>query len=213
MGSHPSEFTDKALVLRATPFNDKDLILTLLAEERGKLGIMIRSAKGGKNFKAGIPEILDVGHFSLKSGRGQLAVLRHFKPEKTYQHIRTKLASFVSACCWIEVLEFLTVEGHPDSGELFAAALSVMAELDHAKDAKECCRALCQGIDHALSLTGFGLEVSGAPPSFKKLETAARRVQEIAARPLKTWPDVRRVALQIPKNPEEIASLPLDDQL
>jgi len=158
---------------------------------------MARSARGGTKFKTGVPDVLDLGSFSLKKGRGSLLFINHFAPQKAFRHIRSNLNSFVCACCWIEALEHLTLEAHTDSHELFAIALEILKGLDGVKEPQLACRTLCEGLDAALHKTGFGSETASLPPGFKKLRSLVLRIEEVSGRQMKSWPSVLEVVQRV----------------
>lgn len=193
------ELSCAGLVLRAQEYSDRDLIFTLLTQHSGKVAVLARGARGGQKFKAGIPDVLDVGIFDLRKGRGTLFLIHHYKPEHTFKNLRKNLSSYVCACCWIESLEHLTMEAHQDSHELFTVALAVLKMLDEVNEPKLACRILCEGLDAALQKTGFGSESSGAPPSFKKLQTLVARVEEVSNRELKSWGSVLEIVQSLPE--------------
>lgn len=185
-----TELSSLGLVLRSQIYGDKDLILSILTIASGKIGVIVKSAKSGKKFSAGIPEILDLGQFELRKGRGPLFYVQNFRPQQAFKRIRSSMNSFVCACCWIEVLEHLTAEAHQDSHELFEIALAVLERLDQSSDARSACRILCEGLDTALGITGFGSEHAILPTGFKKMQALIARITEVSGRELKSWDSV-----------------------
>jgi DNA repair protein RecO len=191
------ELSCPALVLKSQPYRDKDIIYNILTEHSGKLGVIAKGAKGGKKFLGGIPEVLDLGTFDLKKGRGSLLIVAHFKPKQAFANIRNNLHSYIAACCWIESIDHLTSEAHQDSHELFEISISVLDQLNAAIDTRSSFRCLCEGLEAALAKTGFGSENSELQTGLKKMHILARRIEEISGRPLQSWESVLEIARKI----------------
>lgn len=178
------------LVLRSQEYSDKDLIFSILTENSGKVSAIAKSAKGGKKFSSGIPEILDLGMVELRRGRGPMYYVQSFKPQQAFKQLRINLYSFICACCWIEALDHLTAEAHSESHELFAVAVSVLEAMNQVEDARQSCRVLCQGFDLALIKSGFGSEHQNLAIGYKKMQAQAARIVEMSGRELKSWSSV-----------------------
>ena len=199
MDTTNNELSCLCLVVRAQPYSDKDLIFSLLSQKSGKISAIAKSAKGSKKFSSGIPDILDLGTFDLRLGRGSLYQVVHFKPQQAFKKIRSHLHSYVAACCWIESLDLLTLDAHQDSHELFEIALSVLQLIDESSQPRISMKTLCEGLEIALLKTGFGSEHTNAPAGFKKMHALVRRIEEISGRELKSWNAVTEIVQNLEK--------------
>lgn len=200
MDAPQREISCLGLVLRAQAFSDRDLIFSLITQNAGKISAIAKSAKASSKFSSGIPDILDLGSFDLKIGRGGLYQVAHFKPQQAFKKIRMSLHTYVAACLWIESLDHLTSEAHHESHELFEIALATLKLIDESGNARNTFKILCEGLDNALTKTGFGSEQIQMPAGLKKLNFQARRIEEISGRQLKSWTAVMEVINSIPSS-------------
>ena len=120
--------TTKALVLRSVDYKESDKILTLLAQEQGKVTVSARgSRKKGSALAAGC-QLLCWSEMVLYDYQGRWSV-KEANPIRQFRGVRDDLDKLALACYFAEVAELLAVEDMP-SPELLSLILNSLHALD-----------------------------------------------------------------------------------
>lgn len=108
-------FSATALVLRRTPYGERDLVVHLLTSGRGRLAAMAKSAVGGRRF-AGMLEPLRILNVVCDRGRGGLPLLREASLAALYESPRRDVFLAAMAGVWTEMLDVWIPEGRNAEG-------------------------------------------------------------------------------------------------
>lgn len=106
-------FTENAILLRRIDYGERDLILSFLTRERGKISAI---AKGGKNSVKRFGGILEPFYgltIVCQAGRGRLPILKEAALIHPLSKIREDLEKTAYASYWTEVIDGWVQEGKP----------------------------------------------------------------------------------------------------
>ena len=120
--------TTKALVLRSVDYKETDRILTLLAQDRGKLTASARgSRKRGSPLAAG-SQLLCWSEVVLFDYQGRWTI-KEMNIERQFDGVRRDIEKLALACYFAQVTELLAVEGLP-CPELLSLTLNSLHALE-----------------------------------------------------------------------------------
>lgn len=124
--------TTKALVLRAVDYKESDKVLTVLAQDYGKLTVSARGCRKKGSPIAAACQLLAWSEMVLYDYRGRWSV-KEASTERLFPGVRDDLERLALGCYFAEVAETLAVEGVP-SPELLALTLNSLHALDRMPD-------------------------------------------------------------------------------
>lgn len=116
----------KAIVTRAVPYRDADMILTLVSPEEGRL---TASAKGCLKPRAKLryaAEVMNFGEYML-TGKGDRYIVTDCVQYDSFSPITSDLNKFYTACMILELLARLSPEAQPGLFLRAAEELKAMA--------------------------------------------------------------------------------------
>jgi DNA repair protein RecO len=127
-------YRDEVVVLRLTPFRDRDRIVHTLSRERGRLGLVARGARSPRGVLA--PRLAIGNQLEVTYHRGphaDLGTLREATVVRDHQGLHGDLAGFASLELILEVADHL---GHDDNPEpdLFVAVCGALDALHRDHD-------------------------------------------------------------------------------
>jgi len=127
---------DKGICLRSTDYSESSQILTFLARDSGKIGVIAKGSRRAKSSFGGTIEPCTIGDlvFSLREGE-KLGTLTEFNPTFFSLNIRKKLFAINCAFFTAELLNLFTKE-HDPHPELFDRAIIFLQKLDETPDNK-----------------------------------------------------------------------------
>ena len=120
--------TTKALVLREVNYKDSDKILTVLAENGGKMTLSARGCRKKGSPIAAACQLLAWSEFTLTEFKGRWLV-KETSHERLFDGIRMDLEKLALASYIAEAAEALSEEDRPEP-ELLATALNCLHALD-----------------------------------------------------------------------------------
>ena len=120
--------TTKALVLRATDYNDKDCLLTLLTPAHGKLTAKARGLRRKNSLLIAPCQLLSFGEFTLFEYRGQYTI-HEAQSVELFQGLRRDLCKLSLGTYFAQAAEVLSQEDTPNP-ELLSLALNCLYALD-----------------------------------------------------------------------------------
>jgi len=148
--------TTNAFVLRRVRWSESSLILTLYSLDFGRISAIAKGALRSKSAFFGSMELFSLVELSLsrKSGREldtvtDISVINHFEP------IRRDPDAFVHSCLFAEWL-LVSISGSEPSHPMFHLIGSV---LENFAAGTPFWPVLCSGIEKALRLSGFAMEI------------------------------------------------------
>ncbi len=106
--------TVRALVLRAVPYRDADLIVTLYSREHGKLSAIARSARRSRKRFGGGLDLLSVSAMEVKRARGEMWNLLGAEVLDSFIALATDMATLAHSSYALELVRELTVAEQPD---------------------------------------------------------------------------------------------------
>ncbi len=186
-----------ALVLRATPYRDHDLIVDLFTDRRGRVAAMARGARKSRRRFGGALEIgtrLDV---ELARGRGNLPTLSSCDVTGPLDAVRGDLDRFHHLAYALELGRLLTTEGEPDRRgfELLCAYIALL-EAHPAAAEPLAAWELKMLAHHGYALRLDACVISGGPPDGLSLRHGGA-VTRAVARSADALPVPTRVLAQL----------------
>ncbi|MBR4801002.1 MAG: DNA repair protein RecO [Clostridia bacterium] len=126
----PEELKTKAIVVRAVPYHETDMIITLVSPEYGKLTATARGCLKPKAKLRYAAEPMNFGDYLL-NGKGERYIIVDCSQIESFSSVTYDIEKFYAASLVLEVLAKLT----PDEPEpaLFLDALSALNDLTYSK--------------------------------------------------------------------------------
>ncbi len=171
------QFATSAILLRRLDYGDKDLILTLLTRDRGKLSAIAKSAKKSVKRFSGVLELFSVLRIVLHdSRRGTgMPVLQEAAIEKPFAGIRSDFMRTAYACYWSELVHG-SVEKGDRQEELYRLCEDCLTALDAGEVSPPTLSILFQV--RFVTLSGYGPRLDACGTCRTPLErTAGDRFQ------------------------------------
>lgn len=182
--------TFRGIVLAAHPSQDRDLMLSVLAERVGKISLLHRGGRNPKKGKVRL-EIFDVGTFSVRTYPGShVGALSDFIPERSFGPLRDRLFRLLPAALLLEVLSLLVPEEDPESGALLESTLHALHTLCLSASARDALQVLYRALVDLLGLLGYVDAERTAQPSSHGLLRLIALVEQTAGRRLVTAQEV-----------------------
>ncbi|RYZ99564.1 MAG: DNA repair protein RecO [Proteobacteria bacterium] len=103
---------DMAIVLRASPFKERDKLVTFLTENHGRITGVARNSIHSKRF-GGTLDLFACSKISYKEGSGELVWLDEANLRRDFLKIREKLENISAAGYFVDLCLRLTEENHP----------------------------------------------------------------------------------------------------
>jgi len=132
-------YRDEVVVLRLTPFRERDRIVHTLSRDRGHLGLVARSARsprGALAARLAIANRLEVTYH--RGPHAEMGTLREASVVRDHQGLHGDLAAFASLEAILEVADHLGHEDNPEP-ELFAAVCHALDALHGEGDRTRHC--------------------------------------------------------------------------
>ena len=127
-------YRDEVVVLRLTPFRDRDRIVHTLSRERGRLGLVARSARSPRGVLASRLAIANQLEVTYHRGpHADLGTLREATVVRDHQGLQGDLPGFASLELILEVADHLGHDDNPEP-ELFVAACRALDDLHLDRD-------------------------------------------------------------------------------
>lgn len=145
-----------AFVLRRVRWSESSLILTLYSLDFGRISAMARGALRPKSSFYGSLELLTMTDISLSRREGrEMDTATEASAIRYYENIRSDAVAFAHSCLFIEWLLF-SITGSEASHPMFHL---IGAVLDNFEQGPPFWPVLCSGIEKALRLSGFAMEL------------------------------------------------------
>ncbi len=172
----------EAIIIRAYPSGESDLVLRLVSKSQGKLSVLAKHARKSKRRFGSRLDVFDRGIFEIKTGRGSLPVLENFSAIPAFRRLRDDLSRLTIASVICESFDLLLLEGAEDSDHTYDLLSSSLEALDTSQTLQESLR-LCHGVlGELLSRSGF-LDLSTQPqPSAKSLFQLLQHLEHCSER-------------------------------
>ncbi len=132
--------TTRATVIETIPFGESDTIVTLLAEQNGRIRAIAKVARRSARRFAGGLEITDTGSFELKAPPrpDQLWTVQSITSRIPWVNLRGNLRKFEIASFCLELVGRFASEGDPLARDLFEPLVDALNRLDAAPNRRVC---------------------------------------------------------------------------
>jgi DNA repair protein RecO len=153
-----------AIILKRQDFKDDDLLITTYSEEKGKLILQAKGAKKIRSKLAGHLEPITLSRLNITLGKN-IDQLIGAQIIKSYAQLKNNLKALGYANYFIELIDSLTHENHPDKNiyELLEKSLNYLNTEIHPKQSKGSITLLLARISFGFKL----LYLLGFNPSHK----------------------------------------------
>ena len=103
-------FTSEAIVLKRTKLSDNDMILTLFTKKAGKMDAIANGARHPKSRFASGAHPFVLGRYNLSTG-GSMAKVTSIDVHESFYHLREDLNKLAYGSWFLELADFVVVEG------------------------------------------------------------------------------------------------------
>ena len=143
---------DSAIVLKVNNYKDRDLIISFLSKENGRLTASARNAKGSKKRFSGGIDIFNCA--KIKVGRKNN--LESFSSIESWENLSKNPKLFSLSYFCIEIILSLTQEGQEEAMELFMPLFKSLRLLNKSESLSQQ-KSICIFFAlQTLEITGFG---------------------------------------------------------
>jgi DNA repair protein RecO (recombination protein O) len=112
---NPADDAGLGLVLRTTPYRERDLVIALFTAGHGRITALARGARGSRKRFGGALGTLVLSRFAVRPpARGDMWSLDHADPVRDWIGLGADLATFAHASYAIELLRELVPAEQPD---------------------------------------------------------------------------------------------------
>ncbi|MBA2542113.1 MAG: DNA repair protein RecO [Deltaproteobacteria bacterium] len=120
----------RAIVVRATPLRESDLLVVLYTEEYGRVSAVARGARRSQRRFVGALQLLVLSRVQLSRGRGELWNLESAEIEREWTHLASDVVSVAHASYVVELVGSLLPAEVPDvqALQLVCAAWDSLAD-------------------------------------------------------------------------------------
>ena len=174
--------TVEAIIIRAYPSGESDLVLRLIGNSHGKLSVLAKHARKSKKRFGSRLDVFDRGVFELKTGKGSLQVVENFTPIPAFRHLRDDLSRLTIASVICECFDLLLLEGAEDGDEAYALLSTSLEQLDTSQTLRESLRLCYSALAELLSRSGFWDITTQPEPSAKSLFQLLQHLEHCSER-------------------------------
>ncbi len=147
---------DSAIVLKVNSYKDRDLIISFLSKENGRLTACARNAKGSKKRFSGGIDVLSCAKIKI----GRKNNLESYNVIEAWQNLSKNPKLFSLSFFCIEIILSLTQEGQEEAMELFVPLFKSLRLLNKSENLSQQ-KSICIFFAiQTLEITGFGLPES-----------------------------------------------------
>jgi hypothetical protein len=189
-----------AIVLRARPFRESDLMAHLLTPSMGKISAIARHARGSRKRFPSSLDLFDRGTARLTREKNGALNIKEFTPSHSLVKLRSDLDKLTLASLLCEAFDLVLQENTgEDSSEIFEILDLSLNAIDEAAELKTALRATLLGIVSITKKEGI-IDLSTSAPGSRTLSIALESIERFCERKLLTRssvePIVRRLAAQ-----------------
>ncbi|MBK7645180.1 MAG: DNA repair protein RecO [Planctomycetes bacterium] len=165
-------FTDRALLLKRTPFGESSLVVQALTERHGRVGILAKGAYRSTSRFFAVLDLVDTLELDWQSSpRAELCTLREGSIAVRRAAIPCSPRAFRAAASVLELTDITSRAGQPEP-ELFALAEGALDRLQRGTE----------GHDAVLARFELGLlRVLGLPPALESCAACAGEAAPVDA--------------------------------
>jgi recombinational DNA repair protein (RecF pathway) len=175
-----------AIVLRARPFRDSDLMAQLLTPSMGKVSVIGRHARGSKKRFPSSLDLFDRGTARLSREKNGALSIKEFTPSHSLVKLRANLDKLTLASLLCECFDLVLQENTgEDSSETFEILDLSLNAIDEASDLRTSLRATLVALVSLTKREGI-IDLSALPPGSRALNAALDAVERFSEKRLMT---------------------------
>lgn len=198
--SRGEEVTVSAIVLRARPYRDNDLMAQLLTPTLGKLSAIGRHARGSKKRFPSSLDLFDRGTARIGRERKGSLSIKEFTPARSLVKLRCDLDKLTLASLLCESFDGVIQENTGTSGQLFELLDLALNAIEEAEQLRPSLRATVVALHSLASLEGI-TDLSAHAPGSRMLHTLLDAIEHFTERRLITRPTVETLILKAAATP------------
>jgi len=187
------ELSVSAIVLRARPYRDSDLIAQLLTPSLGKISVIGRHARGSKKRFPSSLDLFDRGTARISRERNKSLGIKEFTPSHSLVKLRGDLDKLTLASLLCESFDLVIQENTGQAhGELFEVLDLALNAIEEATQLRPSLRATTVALRSLVTIEGIA-DLSSQPPGSRMLYSALNAIEHFAERRLVTRSSVEMV--------------------
>ena len=180
------EISVSAIVLRARPFRDSDLMAQILTPSMGKVSVIGRHARGSKKRFPSSLDLFDRGIARLAREKSGAICVKEFTPSHSLVKLRGSLEKLTLASLLCESFDLVLQENSgEDSVDIFEVLDLSLNAIDEASDLRTALRATLVAIVTLTKREGI-IDLSAHPAGSRVLNAALDAIERFAERKLQT---------------------------
>lgn len=142
----------KAIVTRAVPYRESDMIVTLVSVELGRISASARGCLKPKAKLRYAAEPLNFGEYVLQGREGRY-VISECNQIEAFSSVTAEIDRYYAACLVLETLDKLSREPQP---QVFMSALTALGELAYSD--RNCDMIVTAFLKSVIEYSGFALD-------------------------------------------------------
>ena len=175
-----------AIVLRARPYRDSDLMAQLLTPSMGKISVIGRHARGSKKRFPSSLDLFDRGIARISRERSGAFSIKEFTPSHSLVKLRGDLDKLTLASLLCESFDLVLQENTgEDSNEIFEILDLSLNAIDEASEVRASLRATLLAITSLTKREGI-IDLSTHPAGSHSLYAALGAIERFSERRLMT---------------------------
>lgn len=175
-----------AIVLRARPFRDSDLMAQLLTPTMGKVSVIGRHARGSKKRFPSSLDLFDRGVARLSREKNGALSVKEFTPSHSLVKLRANLDKLTLASLLCESFDLVLQENTgEDSSEVFEILDLSLNAIDEASDLRTALRATLVALVSLCKREGL-VDLSAHPPGTRTLNASLDAIERFSEKRLMT---------------------------
>jgi recombinational DNA repair protein (RecF pathway) len=175
-----------AIVLRARPFRDNDLMAQLLTPSLGKVSVIGRHARGSKKRFPSSLDLFDRGTARLAREKSGSICVKEFTPSHSLVRVRGDLDKLTLASLLCESFDLVLQENSgEDASEVFEVLDLSLNAIDESSDVRTALRASLVALITLTRREGI-IDLSSHPPGSRALHAALSSIERFSERKLAT---------------------------
>jgi recombinational DNA repair protein (RecF pathway) len=182
-----------AIVLRARPFRDNDLMAQLLTPSMGKISVIGRHARGSKKRFPSSLDVFDRGTARLSREKNGAISVKEFTPSHSLVRLRENLDKLTLASLLCESFDLVLQENAAeDATEIFEVLDLSLNAIDEASELRTSLRATNVALTTLAKREGI-IDLSSLPPGSRALNATLDAMERFAERKLLTRMSLQQI--------------------
>jgi recombinational DNA repair protein (RecF pathway) len=175
-----------AIVLRARPFRDSDLMAHLLTPSLGKISAIARHARGSKKRFPSSLDLFDRGIARLTREKSGALSVKEFTPSHSLIKVRSDLDKLTLASLLCETFDLIVQENTgEDSSKLFEILDLALNAIDEATELRTSLRASLVALISVAKMEGI-IDLTSSAPGSRALSTVLDAIERFSEKKLLT---------------------------